>query len=167
MRFKLAFTMIELTLYIALAAVVLFGSSGMMALVVEARTKDMVVSEVEQQGDSVLQIITQSLRNATAVNYPLPGASSTSLSIETVVPANNPTIFSLAGGIIFIKEGSAVAIPLTNYRVTAASLNFQNLAQTGANDNLRVSFALSYNSSSTRQVYQYSRNFYGSGSLRQ
>lgn len=167
MRSKLAFTMIELTLYIALAAVVLLGSSGMMALVTDARIKNMVVGEVEQQGDSVLQVITQSIRNATVVNSPLAGASSSALSIDTTVPANNPTIFNIAGGALQMKEGVAAAVPLTNSRVVVSSLNFQNLAQTGANDNLRVSFSVTYNSSSTRQVYQYSRNFYGSGSLRQ
>ncbi|PIT94607.1 hypothetical protein COT98_02595 [Candidatus Falkowbacteria bacterium CG10_big_fil_rev_8_21_14_0_10_39_9] len=167
MRFKSAFTMIELALYIALAAVVLLGSSGMMALVTDARIKNMVVSEVEQQGDSVLQVITQSIRNATVVNSPLAGASSSALSIDTSVPANNPTIFDITGGVLSVKEGAGVAVPLTNSRVVVSSLNFQNLAQTGANDNLRVSFSVIYNSSSTRQVYQYSRNFYGSGSLRQ
>jgi len=164
---KPAFTLIELTLYIALAAVVLFGSSTMMALIFEARTKDMVVNEVEQQGDSALQIITQSLRNATAVNYPTPGTSTSTLSINTLVGANNPTIFNLAGDTIFMKEGGASAVALTNSRVAVATLNFQNLAELGANDNLRVAFTVAYNSTSTRQVYQYARNFYGSGSLRQ
>lgn len=164
---KSAFTLIELMLYIALAAVVLFGASTMMSLIFEARTKDMVVNEVEQQGDSVLQIITQSLRNATAVNYPTPGNSTSTLSVNTLVGANNPTVFSLVGDVLFIKEGAASAVALTNSRVAVASLNFQNLAAVGANDNLRVSFTVTYNSTSTRQVYQYARNFYGSGSLRQ
>ena len=164
---KSAFTLIELALYIALAAVVLFGSSTMMSLIFEARTKDMVVNEVEQQGDAVLQIITQSLRNATAVNYPTPGNSTSSLSINTSVGANNPTVFNLVDGAIFMKEGAASAVALTNSRVAVATLNLQNLAELGANDNLRVAFTVAYNSTSTRQVYQYARNFYGSGSLRQ
>jgi len=164
---KSAFTLIELTLYITLAAVVLFGSSTMMSLIFEARTKDMVVNEVEQQGDAVLQIITQSVRNATAVNSPTPETSADTLTLDTLVGTNNPTIFNLAGGAIFMKEGAADAVALTNSRVAVTALDFQNLAPVGTNDDLRVSFAIAYNSSSTRQVYQYSRNFYGSGALRQ
>ncbi len=164
---KPGFTLIELTLYIALATVVLFGSSSMISLVFDARTKDFVMSEVEQQGDSALQTITQSIRNATVVNFPTPGTSTSTLSINTLVTANNPTIFNLSSGVILMKEGTATATPLTNSNVLVTSLNFQNLSQTLANDNLRASFTISYNSSSTRQVYQYSRNFYGSGSLRQ
>lgn len=164
---KSGFTLIELTLYIALATVVLLGSSSMISLVYDARTKDFVMSEVEQQGDSALQTITQSIRNATVVNSPTPGTSSSTLSINTSVTANNPTIFNLSDGSILMKEGTATATPLTNSNVLVTALNFQNLAQASANDNLRVSFTISYNSSSTRQVYQYTRNFYGSGSLRQ
>lgn len=164
---KTGFTLIELALYIALAAVVLLGTSAMLSLVSDARTKDMVVNEVEQQGGATLQIITQSIRNATAINSPTIGASSTSLSLNTLVAANNPTVFSLATGTIMIKEGATEAVPLTNSDVVVSSLLFQNLAQTSANDNIRVSFSLAYSSNSTRQVYQYSRNFYDSGSLRQ
>lgn len=164
---KSGFTLIELALYIALAAVILFGTSAMMSLIFDARIKDTVVNEVEQQGDSALQIMTQSIRNATAVNYPTAGNSSSTLSIDTVTAAKNPTIFNLANGAILMKEGTAGAVALTNPQVIISSLNFQNLAQASANDNLRVSFAIGYNSSSTRQVYQYGRNFYGSGSLRQ
>ncbi len=164
---RAGFTLIELSLYIALAAVVLLGSSSMLSLVSEARIKDTVISEVEQQSDSALQVITQGLRNATAVNSPTAGASSTSLSINTTVSANNPTVFSLSDGAIMIKEGSSDAVALTNSNVTISSLVFQNLAQTSAKSSVRVSFSASYKSNSTRQVYQYSRNFYGSGSLRQ
>ncbi|MFA4942424.1 MAG: prepilin-type N-terminal cleavage/methylation domain-containing protein [Patescibacteria group bacterium] len=164
---KSGFTLIELALYLALAAIVLSGSAAMISLVFDARIKDMVVNEVEQQGDLVLQNITQSIRNATVVNYPTPGTSTSTLSIDTLVGVNNPTIFSLSGGTIFIKEGAASAIALTNSRVLVSGLNFQNLAQTGANDSLRVSFVMTYNSSSANPVYQYSRTFYGSGSLRQ
>jgi len=162
-----AFTLIELTLYITLAVVVLFGSSTMMSLIFEARTKDMVVNEVEQQGDAVLQIITQSIRNAIAVNSPTPETSADTLVLDTLVGANNPTIFNLVSGTIFMKEGAAESVALTNSQVAAATLNFQNLAPIGTNDDLRVSFTVTYNSSSTRQVYQYGRNFYGSGALRQ
>lgn len=139
----------------------------MISLVFDARTKDMVVSEVEQQGDFALQMISTSIRNATAINSPTPGTSASSLSIETLIPTNNPTVFSLLNGVIIIKEGSASAVELTNSRVKVNSLNFQNLSQTLANDNIRTSFAISYHSSSTQQVYNYSRNFYNSASLRQ
>jgi len=164
---KSGFTLIELALYIALAAVVLLGSSSMISLVSDARTKDKVVSEVEQQGDAALQVITQSIRNATAVNSPTSGTSASSLSINTPTGANNPTIFDVATGTLFIKEGATAAVALTNNNITVASLNFQNLSQTGAKANLRVSFSVSYKSNSVRQVYQFSRNFYGSASLRQ
>ncbi len=163
---KSAVTLIELSLYIGLSTIIILGSSLLLKTVMDSRSKDTTISEVEQQGNLALQTITRSIRNATLVNSPAIGATSSSLSLNTTVSGNNPTVFSLASGVISMKEGSATAIPLTGSRVTISNLLFQNLAQTGTKDNLRVSFTVTYRATSTQQQYQYSRDFLDSAARR-
>ena len=79
----------------------------------------------------MMQIITQTARNAEAITSPAIGASASSLTLDVITGASDPTIIDLASGAIRIKEGVGSPISLTNARVTASALNFQNLSRTG------------------------------------
>lgn len=166
MKNNRGFTLIELLLYISIASIIVFTTASMLRFTLELRVKNQTIAEVEQEGTQLMQLITQTIRNATAVNSPSLGNSATSLSLEVIDSASNPTVFDLSSGAVRITEGTGVATNLTSSRVTVSNLNFQNLSRSGTPNTIRISFTLTYINTSGRNEYDFSQNFYGSASLR-
>ncbi len=161
------FTLVELVLYIGISSVVLFATSLFLSTLLAARIKNQTIAEVEQQGLYVMTSITQALRNADTIGAPTQGASAASLTIHTYPGASDPTIFDLSGGTIRITEGSNAPIALSNSRVIASVLTFQNFSRTNTPGTIRIAFTLSHLNPSGRNEYSFTKNFYGSASLRQ
>lgn len=153
------FTLIELLLYISIASMIVFTTAYLLQFTLQSRTKNQTIAEVEQQGSQVMQLITQTTRNATVINSPAIGNSAASLSVDS-------TVFDLSGGFIRIKEGAGATVNLTSSKVTVSSLNFQNLSRVGTPNIIRISFTVTYINSSGRNEYSFTQNFYGSAGLR-
>src|SRR3989338_9592365 len=158
-NYQKGFTLIELLLYIAIASIIVFTTASLLRFTLESRVKNQTIAEVEQEGIQVMQLITQTIRNGTAVNSPTIGNSAVSLSVDT-------TVFDLSGGSIRIKEGAGAAVNLTSSKITVSSLNFQNLSRVSTPNIVRVSFTVTYTNSSGRNEYDFTKSFYGSARLR-
>lgn len=161
------FTLIELLLYVAISSVMLLVISFFLQTLLESRIKNQTIAEVEQQGLQVLQIIMQTARNAEAVTLPAQGASASSLILDVLTGASDPTVFDLSGGIIRIAEGTSSSVALTNSRVTASALIFQNLSRAGTPGTIRVQFTLTHINPENRNEYNFSKTFTVSVTLRQ
>lgn len=138
---KKGFTLIELLLYVSIIGAIIFSVAGFLSLLMQSRVKNQTIAEVEQQGVQVMQIITQTGRNATDINF--------------------PSAFDLSGGVIHENT-----IALTNSRVDASALTFQNLSRAGTPGTIRIQFTLTHVNSSGRNEYDYTKTFYGTASLR-
>lgn len=160
------FTLVEIVLYLAIFTGILLTASSIFNTAMQSRVKSQTIAEVEQQGAQVVQLMTQTIRNATAINSPSTGASASSLSINVVSGVNSPTIFDLSTGQLRIKEGVATAVPLTNSRIVASSLIFYNLTRASTKGIISFQFTLTHVNPSNLQEYGYSKTFYGSASLR-
>lgn len=161
------FTLIELLLYLAVTSIIIVSVSGFLITMLQARVKFQTISEVEQQGQQTMQAITQTIRNAQAITSPATGASASSLTMDVVTAGLDPTVFDLSGGIIRITEGAGAATGLTTTKVTASSLNFQNLTRPTTQGVIRISFTITSVNGSGRNEFQYAKTFRGSASLRQ
>lgn len=161
------FTFVELLLYVAIAGFLLLSASLFLSTLLESRIKNQTIAEVEGQGLAVLQTLTQAIRNADTINSPSSGASASVLSINTIVSGNNPTVLDLASGALRIKEGSALAVALTNTRVAVSALTFQNLSRAATPGTIRVQFTLTAVNPSGRNEYSFSKTFTASATLRQ
>ena len=152
------FTLIELLLYVSMLSIMMLSITMFLSLMLQSRVKEQVMSEVEQQGQLVMQEITQSVRNASAITAPTAGSAGTSLSVTVPAP-NSPTVFDLSAGVLRITEGAGSAVGLTNSKVTASSLLISNLSRASTPGVVRVEFTLTYNSTSTLSEYSYSKSF--------
>lgn len=161
------FTLIELLLYIAVSSAILLTTSLFLQILLESRVKNQTIAEVEQQGLQAMQLITQTARNAEAITAPAPSASAASLTLDVITAAGDPAIFDLASGMIRIKEGTTAVIPLTNSRVTASALAFQNLSRASTTGAIRIQFTLTHINPEGRNEYNFSKTFIGSATLRQ
>lgn len=160
------FTLIELLLYVSISGVILFSVSLFLSALFESRVKSQATTEVEQQGLHVMQTITQIARNAEAIILPARGISASSLTLDLITVANDPTIFDDASGVIRITEGAGSAVALTNSRVTASALTFQNLSQAGTPGTIRIQFILTHTNPEGRNEYAFSKTFTASATLR-
>ncbi len=165
------FTLIELLLYVAIFSIVISGIMFIAFSAVAQRAHNQLVTEVDYQGELAMNQITQQLRNATSVNTPPVGAMGSSLSINTVNAVNNPTIYDLfsdgSRNRLRVREGSGgTSNYMTNNKVTLSNLTFSNVAVTGSKDSVRVQFTISSYNPSNRSELQYSKTFYGTGTLR-
>ncbi|HEX8947187.1 MAG TPA: prepilin-type N-terminal cleavage/methylation domain-containing protein [Candidatus Paceibacterota bacterium] len=160
------FTLIELLLYVGITSIILFAISLFFSILLQSRIKSDTVTDVEQQGTQAMLVMTQAIRNADAVNAPLPGASASSLSLTTSSTGPSPTVFSLSGGALTLTQGAAAPIALTNNRVTVSALRFTNLARPGTPDIVRISFALTAVNATGRTEYRYTQTFLGSAQRR-
>lgn len=166
MKNNRGFTLIELLLYISIASIIVFTTASLLRFTLESRVKNQTIAEVEQQGSQVMQLITQTIRLAKAINSPTLGNSASSLSLEVEDEASNPTVFDLSTGAIRIKEGIGIAVNLTSSKVSVSNLNFQNLSRANTPNTIKVSFTITYINSSGRNEYDFTKTFYGSANLR-
>lgn len=165
-RAAAGFTLIELMLYVGIVATLLLGVTFFSLLLLSARVKNQTVAEVEQQGAQVMRTITQLVRNAASITTPAVGASGATLSLATYDTAKNPTVLSVQSGRVRITEAGAVAVPLTNGRVSVSGFTVQNVSRSGSPGNVRIQFTVTAVNPSGRQEYTFQKTFVGSASLR-
>lgn len=161
------FTLIELLLYVSIVSILLLATSFFLFTILQSRIKNQTIGEVEQQGLQVMQIITQTARNAEAITSPAQGTSTSSLTLDVITVADDPTIFDLAGGAIRIKEGAGSAVALTNSRVNASALTFYNLSRTNTPGITRIQFILTHVNPAGRNEYSFTKTFTAGAALRQ
>ncbi|MFH1188837.1 MAG: prepilin-type N-terminal cleavage/methylation domain-containing protein [bacterium] len=165
-RNKQGFTLIELLLYIGISAAMLTIVISFLSVLMQSRIKNQTIAEVEQQGVQVLQLIDHTIRNAEGVIAPLSGTTDSILQLDVLDVSADPTIFDVSGGSIRITEGVGSPIVLTSPLVTITNMQFTNLSRTGTPGTIRISFTLSRVSVDGKSEYNYSKEFYGSMSIR-
>lgn len=164
---KSGFTLIELLFYTGIASSILLVSTLFLQMLLESRVKQQTISEVDQQGLQVMQIVTQTVRNAENITSPLAGESAALLRLDVHNTDDDPTVFDVSGGVLRITEGAGAPVALTNGRVAVSSLTVENLSRIDTPGIIRVSFVLTYVNPTGRREFDFSKTFYASASLRQ
>ena len=160
------FTLLELLLYVSISSILLLSITTLLGVLVQSRVKNQVIGEVEQQGVQIMQTMTQTIRNATAITTPAIGASAASLSLTVPTSAKSSTVFDSASSVVRITEGAGTAVSLSNSRITASGLTFQNLSRASTPGIVRIQFVLTHVNPSGRGEYIYTKTFYGSAGIR-
>lgn len=160
------YTLIELLLYVVIVGMLLTSVVGFMGTATDARVKNQAIAEVDDQGIAVMDYITQTIRNATSISAPAAGGVAAS-SLTLVVPTASlsPTVFSLSGTTLQVKEGTAAAIALTSSDVQVSNLSFKNLTRSGTIGIIQVSFTLSRVNLGNQNVFNYQKTFTSSAEV--
>ena len=137
------FSLIETIIYIAIFSMIVTTFVSFSSSMTRVRLHNQMVLEVNDQGQNTMKIITQTIRNASAVNSLAMGNTDSSLNLTTFTPATSPTIFSESSGVLYIKEGSSSQIALTNNKVVISNLAFSNFSHSNTGDIIKISFTLS------------------------
>lgn len=97
------FTLIELILYVSLMSMFLLALVLFLTAIFEAREKQQIIAEVEQQGIQIMQTITRTITRTDAITAPVTGQDSSTLTLAMYESAENPTIFSLDGSTLVMS----------------------------------------------------------------
>lgn len=165
--FPKAFSLIETLLYITLFSVVVVMIVGVYGLVIDVKAKDRVTFEVTSEGSRIMQIITQSIRNATLINSPPAGSDAGVVSVNVFDINNNPTMFYLTGEDIVMKEGGLAEVILNSNRTKVTGLKFTNLSRAGTNGTIKVEFTIIAVSTNPKAPFQFSQSFESNATLKQ
>ncbi|MBI2473227.1 prepilin-type N-terminal cleavage/methylation domain-containing protein [Candidatus Uhrbacteria bacterium] len=160
------FTLVELVVYIGLASIVFLAVIGQQMTFLQMRVKHQTIAQVEQEGQFVMQLITQTLRNAQAINSPPAGSSASILSIDVFDAVDDPTVFDVSGGQIRLTQGSAAAVEITSGLLSVASFTIENVSRLDTPGSVRIQFTLSRINAGGVIPYAYEKTFYGTASLR-
>lgn len=163
---KKGFTMIEMLLYLGLITMILVAVSAFFSVLMEARIKNQTIVEVDSQGVQIMQAITQAARNSNEINSPARGSAATALSLASEDSSKNSTIIGLNGQNVYIQEGSQGQVLLNNSQVKISNFSFANFSRANTNGIVSVSFTVTYNNSTGKNEYDFSKTFYGSAALR-
>lgn len=161
-----SFTLLELLIYLGIVAMVLAIASALVYASLQARVRRRSIAAVEQEGLRVAELIGFAIRNSRAITGPLPGVTSTTLTLNTDATSSTPTIFRLATGTILVTEGTGTPIALTSNRTVASALIFTNFTPSSTPGTLRFNFNLNAVAPAGRGEYGYGRVFTGGASRR-
>jgi type II secretory pathway pseudopilin PulG len=159
------YTLIELLLYVTILGSLLTAVVLFFTLMTDANTKNQSMAEVNDQGIAVMDQITQTIRNATSITAPAAAGSGASLTLVVPTGSLSPTVYSLSGTTLQIKEGAAAAVALTSNDVQVTNLTFANLTRSGTKGLVQVSFRMSRVNTSGRNEYDYQKTFTSSAEV--
>jgi type II secretory pathway pseudopilin PulG len=156
------YTLIELLLYVAIVGALLTTVVFFFGTVTASRVKNQAIIEVNDQGTAVMDYLTQTIRNATAVTTPTTGLSASSLTLTVPTGSLSPTVFSLTGSApttIQVKEGAGAQVSLTNDDVQISGLTFKNLSRASTPGVVQVSFVIGRVNPSNVNEFDYQKTF--------
>ena len=160
------FTLIELLLYVTIISTLLLAVSFFFASSAALQVKNQAENDVTAQADVIMEQMTHSLRNADSVTSPVAGSTAAQLTLAVPTAAASPTIFSLNGTTLQMREGSGAFIALSSPAVAVTNLQFKNLSRAGTPGAVRISFTLARVAAGARDEFNFQRDFATTGALR-
>jgi hypothetical protein len=161
---KKGFTLIELTIYLAIAIIFLLGTTDFILSINSLRHRGFMISEVETQGLRAMDVMTKIIRNGKGLNSP--SWSGDTLSIVSDNILKNPIIIRARNGRLEIVEGDNQAYALHNDSVVVENVYFTNLSRTGTKGLVRIEFDMRFKTDSQNPKLNYKKTFYDSASIR-
>jgi prepilin-type N-terminal cleavage/methylation domain-containing protein len=165
------FSLIEVIIYIAVIGLAVVAIASFSFSIANSTSKNYVVQEVQGNTRTALNIITQRILAAEAVNTGSStfGTDPGVLSLQMADAAKNPTVLNLTAddGVLQITEGASAAVALTTDEVNVTNLVFTNLTPSGARENIRIQMTIEFNNPSGDKEFEYSQSITTSITLRQ
>lgn len=137
-RIAPGFTLVELLMFVGLAAIMGTTLVSVYIATQEARVRQRGIAAVEQRGTQILEQITQHIRRAEAVISPTQGTTGKVLALQMGLNSEFPTIVggTASGALILIQKTSTSSLLASD--VTVSNLSVVNIDGKSA----RVTFTL-------------------------
>ena len=136
-------TLIELMIYIAISTGILVGIGSVGWSVIEQKRKAESIGEVRYTSAFLADILTRDIREASGIVSPsFPGTSSTTLRLSSLLPTQNPVIYSISGGAIFRQSATGSLVEILPKTVGISGGIFIRTGATGTDQTISFSGVL-------------------------
>lgn len=163
------FSLLELIIYIAFVSILSAVYINYVFDVAGSSQKSRVRQEVQQNGRFAMERILQEIRAADGVNVGSStfGSHPGVLSLATPVPATNPTVFDVSGGVLRVTQGAGSPVLLTSDGFVVSNLVFENLSVNNRTTHVRVSLTIEHPNTTGSEIFNAQSTLYGSASVRE
>ena len=159
---KKGFTLVELILYVGIITIVLSALIPFAWSVIGNGVKSGVQEEVNGTARYISERIEFEIRNASGKN----SVAANSLSLSEFNAVVDPTVISLSGGNVTLKQGTGSAVNLNPVNTFVSDLTFTNNSS-GSGQTINISFTLTVVATgSSRQDFQATSSLKSSAELR-
>ncbi|MDP2855981.1 MAG: prepilin-type N-terminal cleavage/methylation domain-containing protein, partial [bacterium] len=131
-------TLMEILIYVAIFGTVAASLIGIVWNVTKIHTYQIANTEVDNNLRYAMNLINDKVRGASSLE------SATGSTLVLKMPDNTTTTFSVTGGVLYIKEGSADPVAVISDRVAVSNLTFEKIDMAGAKGGARINLTLSY-----------------------
>lgn len=153
-------TLIEMLLYVGICSLFLISLSTFSASVLGVKVKARTINEVNQQGLQIIQLLSYTIRNASAVRTPNVSTSSSTLILSMRYPTVGTTTFTVSNGALFMQEGTSTPITLSNSRVIVQNLLFTNTSASSTDGgSVTLGFTLQYYNPANKNEFSFQNSF--------
>lgn len=161
------FTLIELLVYLTLVSGILITATTFAWNIINSRTKAFAIQEVEQNGRLIMERIVQEIHQAQGVSTPAVGGKSDSLSLSMRTANQDPIVFSLHSGRLYLSRGVSAPVALSTNDIVVTSLVFHNIGTPdGTTSNIAIELVLGHRNPDRRQEWQADETFTAAVTLR-
>lgn len=143
--FMKGFTLLELLIYIAIFSVLALASSSLLWQITKNNNQNYILVELEDNARFCLKKISQTIRQAQAINEPLIGQNSNLLSLQMANPNSNPVVFQVQNNQLTMTLGSQGPYVLTTDQIVISSLLFTNLSYENTPGLIKTNLSLEAN----------------------
>lgn len=141
---KKGFTLIEVILYIAVFTIVAALMVVILTTALQVGSRESSSAEVSAQLHFATQTIQRLVRASSNIDIQA-GIPTSLLRLRMPDPNQDPTVISLSGTTILMKQGSSPTSSITTSRVVVDSLSFEKITQYPGHDVVTVDLAISSN----------------------
>ena len=159
------FTLIEFIIYIGIVVVFLLGAINFGLEIIYGNIKAQAIREVQQNARFAMEKMARIIEEASAINSPVPGNLTNSLSLEMKNPSLNPTIFNVSDNKLRITQGTKGSYELTGDRVIVTNLQFTNLSYAETPGTVRIEIKIDHINPGNQREYAASFEIKSTASL--
>lgn len=142
MRFKednqKGFSLMEVLIYIAVSAVMLMVVVGFVGWIMRIRNKVTIESRVEQNARYVMARMVREIRRADDLTV----VDQNTLSLSMSDPMENPTVFDLNSGILYMRQGIGDPVAITGNDVKVGEVLFEDRTTPNSADIVKITLTV-------------------------
>lgn len=164
------FTLIELVLYVAISAILLTLTGGVVIEILAFQAKTNAIESVADNARAIFGRIEEITTDASSINYPSPEAYSASLDLSMMTWENDPTVIDVSDSKrVRVQQGwwwPEFIYYLSDNDVWIKELSFFNATPSGGSYVFSVKLTIAAVSFSPLREYNYEQTFYSTFHLK-
>lgn len=135
------FSLVEVLIYIAVAATLLMVATGFIREILKVRNKVTILSKVEQSARFAMNRMVTEIRFAESVEV----LDENTLRLSVSDPERDPVLFDLADGVLYVREGASEDwLALTGNDVKVGDVLFDDRTTPNSADIVKVTLSVSH-----------------------